>query len=270
MIRRAVKLTISYDGTDFGGWQRQDNARSVQGDLETALGKVHGHPVPVTGAGRTDSGVHAKGQVAGFFTDIASIPVSKFTPALNRLLPGDIRVLTAESAPEDFHARFDASLRRYRYFVTSGSSQTAYSRRYTWYRPKRPLIAALNGMASTILGEQDFSSFSSAQDASASKSRFVSESSFWYEGETLVYQIAANAFLWKMVRSLVGTFLDLESKNTGNGDMAIGAMKEILACKDRRLAGPTAPPYGLFLWNVEYGPRIYGHKRRKDEESIDG
>ena len=270
MVGRAVKLTLSYDGTDFGGWQRQENTRSVQGDLEAALGTMHGHPVSVTGAGRTDSGVHAKGQVAGFFTDIATIPVQKFMPALNRILPRDIRILASECAGENFHARFDASLRRYRYFFLSGSGQSAHSRRYAWYRQKRPSIGTLNRMASTILGEHDFTAFSSAQDASISKSRFVSESSFWYDGETLVYQIAANAFLWRMVRSLVGTFLHLETTEQGNSEAAVQAMKDILERRDRKLTGPTAPPYGLFLWNVEYGQRLHGNVRRIHEDSIDG
>jgi tRNA pseudouridine38-40 synthase len=268
MTKRPIRLTVSYDGTDFGGWQRQKNARSVQEELEKALEKMHGAPVRLTGAGRTDSGVHARGQVAGFFTDIASIPAEKFTPALNRLLPGDIRILSSEEGPADFHARFDASLRRYRYFMACGSAQDAWSRRYAWNIGRRPSLRALNPMASVFLGEHDFSAFASAKDISASKSRFVAESAFWYEGENLVYQVAANAFLWRMVRSFVGTLVLLESQ-ASSPEEGVSRLKAILDGGRRKDAGPTAPPYGLFLWNVEYGAREHGHLRRRGDEGQD-
>jgi tRNA pseudouridine38-40 synthase len=260
-MRRPIQLVLSYDGTDFGGWQRQKNARSVQEELEKALEKMHGHPVKVTGAGRTDAGVHARGQAAGFFTDIASIPAEKFALALNKLLPGDIRIMSASDAPKDFHARFDASLRRYRYFISSGDSQDACARRYAWFVPRRPNLAVLNAMAATIVGEHDFTSFASAKDISLSRSRFIQESSFWFEGTGLVYQVSANAFLWRMVRSLVGTMLFLEPQ-AGSEAEGAALMSALLESRDRKRAGPTAPAQGLFLWNVEYGERTHGHSRR--------
>src|SRR5512145_117212 len=113
---RNVRLVLSYDGTDLAGWQRQENARSAQGELEAALAEIHGHPVPTIGAGRTDSGVHAMGQVANFYTDIGGMGAERFVPALNRLLPRDLRVLSSSEADFDFHSRYDARLRRYRYF----------------------------------------------------------------------------------------------------------------------------------------------------------
>ena len=261
MTRRSIRLVISYDGTDFGGWQRQKNARSVQEELEKALEKMHGHPVGLTGAGRTDAGVHALGQTAGFFTDIASIPAGKFLPALNQLLPRDIRILAAGDAPPGFHARFDASLRKYRYFILRGEARDAFSQRYAWRVSSQPSIGKLNAMASVILGEHDFSAFASAKDISLSKCRFVQDSSFWFEGEKLVYQVSANAFLWRMVRSLVGTMVFFEPKALDEEEAA-RLMRDILESCDRKLAGPTAPPQGLFLWNVEYGPRIHGHAKR--------
>ena len=266
MTRRSIRLVISYDGTDFGGWQRQKNARSVQEELEKALEKMHGHPVGLTGAGRTDAGVHALGQVAGFLTDIASIPAEKFLPALNKLLPHDIRILAAGDAPPGFHARFDASLRKYRYFILRGEARDAFSQRYAWHVSSQPSIGKLNAMASVILGEHDFSAFASAKDISLSKCRFVQDSSFWFEGEKLVYQVSANAFLWRMVRSLVGTMVFFEPKALDEEEAA-RLMRDILESRDRKLAGPTAPPQGLFLWNVEYGPRIHGHAKRPPEES---
>ncbi|VBB41179.1 tRNA pseudouridine synthase A [uncultured Spirochaetota bacterium] len=268
MSTKAVQLVVAYDGTDFGGWQRQKNARSVQEELEKALQTIHGHPVKLTGAGRTDAGVHALGQVAGFFSDIPTIPVERFKVALNSLLPKDIRVMGASPAPGDFHARFDASLRRYRYFVLCGSRQDPFRNRYAWCISRQPALAKLNAMAEVLVGEHDFSAFASAGDSSLSRSRFVQESYFWYEGESLVYQVAANAFLWRMVRSLVGTMLFFEAKTSSQAE-ASDLMRGILEGGDRKKAGPTAPPEGLFLWNVEYGARLHGHRRRKGQERGD-
>lgn len=245
---RNIRLTISYDGTDFAGWQRQKGDRSVQEELEKALATMHGHAVPTSGAGRTDSGVHAHGQVANFYTDIARIPAERFVPALNRLLPRDMRILEAADAPFDFHARFDARLRRYRYFTLVGQGDP-WRLRYAHQLFRRPNVAVLNDMASKLLGETDFTSLSSAQDASLSRFRCVHEASFRWEGDFLVFQIAANAFLWRMVRSIVGTILYFEAEGRAGADMAA-----LIAARDRRLAGPTAPARGLFLWNVEYYP----------------
>jgi tRNA pseudouridine38-40 synthase len=263
---RNVRLVLSYDGTDFGGWQRQDNARSAQGELEAALARVHGHPVPAIGAGRTDSGVHAMGQVANFYTDIASMEARRFLPALNRLLPRDLRVLSASEADFDFHSRYDARLRRYRYFVLCAEAPDPVRLRYAHWLRRRPDLGALNAMARCLLGEKDFTAFSSARDPSANRCRYVHESSFRWEGELLVYEVAANAFLWRMVRSLVGSMLHYEAEGFRGGgaelyrsgpaaaDRARSAMAEALASGDRSLAGPTAPAKGLFLWNVEYYP----------------
>lgn len=261
---RAIKLILAYDGTDFSGWQRQKNGRSVQEELETALTKMHGHEIRVTGAGRTDAGVHAMGQVAGFYTDIRSIPADRFVPALNKLMPRDLRVLSSEEAPSDFHARFDASLRRYRYFLACGATPDPFSLRYAHFVPHYPRVAVLNAAAAVILGEHDFSTFASVQDKSESRSRHISESVFFFDRERLVYQIAGNAFLWRQVRSLVGTFLELE-RIAESPSRAEALMRELLESRDRGRAGATAPACGLFLWNVEYGARIHGHPRRRSE-----
>lgn len=268
MTDRAIKLVISYDGTDYGGWQRQKNARSIQEELEKALATMHGHPVRLTGAGRTDAGVHAMGQVAGFFTDIASIPAGKFLPALNRLLPRDIRILQSTDAPAGFHARFDASFRSYRYFIMPDGLQDAFSQRFAWCIGRQPSLSILNAMASTLPGEHDFTSFSSAKDASPSRCRYLRDASFSTDGMRIVFHVSANAFLWRMVRSLVGTMLFLEPQAADSRE-ASAMMRSILDARDRKKAGPTAPPFGLFLWNVEYGSRLHGHARRHDDESGD-
>ncbi len=198
------------------------------------------------------------GQVSNFYTDIASIETGRFLPALNKLLPRDVRVLSSSEVDFDFHSRYDARLRRYRYFTLCSASPDPIRLRYCHHARRRPDLEALSAAAALILGETDFTAFSSAKDASANRSRFVSESSFRWEGETLVYEIAANAFLWRMVRSLVGSMLDYEAEAfADSGGLAAGVgtaerMERALRTKDRSLAGPTAPARGLFLWNVEY------------------
>ncbi len=244
---RNIRLVLSYDGSDFGGWQRQKNARTVQEELEKALARMHGHPLPTVAAGRTDAGVHAMGQVANFYTDIRSIEAGRFLPALNKLLPRDIRVLGARDADFDFHSRYDARLRRYRYFILCGPFADPIRLRYAHLIHRRPDIAVLNAMASAMLGECDFTALSSARDESLSRSRFVHEASFRWDGDGLVFEIAANAFLLRMVRSIVGTLLSYEAE--GRGPASFG---DLLSSGDRHAAGPTAPARGLFLWNVEY------------------
>ncbi len=255
--QRNIRLILSYDGTDFSGWQRQANARSVQDEVESALAEIHGHPVPVIGAGRTDSGVHAMGQAANFYTDIERMGAERFAPALNRLLPRDIRILSASEADYDFHARYDARLRRYRYFVLCGCRPDPIRLRYAHHLRSRPDLVSLNAMAAEILGERDFTTFSSARDVSVNRFRYVYESSFRWEGDFLVYEIAANAFLWRMVRSLVGSMLHYAAEigsscRSDSPREAAQIMARALASRDRSAAGPTAPARGLFLWNVEY------------------
>ncbi len=265
MSSRVIRLELAYDGTDFSGWQRQAGDRTVQGELERALAGMHGHEVAVVGAGRTDSGVHARGQVAHFRTDIARIPAGRFVPALNRLLPRDARVLSSAEADPDFHARYDARLRRYRYFVACGTADP-FRLRCSHQVFRRPRAESLNAMAALILGERDFTTFSAARDASANRSRYVHEASWRWEGDSLVFEVAANAFLWRMVRSLVGSMLSFEAGSRGSAERARAAMAEALAAEDRGAAGPTAPARGLFLWNVEY----YAEPTRRGRAAPDG
>ncbi len=247
MKSRCVKLVLAYDGTDFAGWQRQKDCRSVQEELETALGKMHGHEVVVIGAGRTDSGVHARGQVAHFHSDIASIPADRFKLALNKLLPKDVRILVSEEMQYGFHARFDARFRRYKYFIRPGDLPLPFEDRYAWRVFHYPDVARLNAMASCLAGELDCTSFASAKDASPHKYRYLYHACFYYEGSALVFDIAANAFLWRMVRSIVGTLMELDKNHADPEEF-----RAILAGANRELAGTTAPAHGLFLWHVGY------------------
>ena len=244
---RTVKLRLAYDGTDFHGWQRQNGLRSVQGCIEAALEKMHGHPVQLAGAGRTDSGVHAAGQAASFRSDIKNIETARFAPALNSLLPQDIRILEASPASESFHARFDAKSRTYRYHFVCGRPALVQESRYVLQVRRRPCVQTLNAYCREILGERDFSVFAAAGDSSKSASRYVSRALFFQDADTLVFEICANAFLWKMVRSITGTFLHCEEKQ-----IPPQALREIIASGKRSLCGPTLPPRGLFLWKVDY------------------
>lgn len=250
---RNILLTLSYDGTDFCGWQRQDKSdggkpvRTVQAVIESALEKLHKVPVPLTGSGRTDSGVHAAGQAANFFSPVSSIPPDRYPLAINAFLPPDVRIHSARQVPDDFSARFSATSRTYRYFLYPGQAPAARDMRYVWALRRQPDIGRLNEMAACLQGETDCATFAAAGDKSLSTRRYIEHACFFPQGENIVFEICANAFLWKMVRSLTGTLLAFEKDGKSPQDFAAA-----LAACDRRRAGPTAPPQGLFLWNVGF------------------
>jgi tRNA pseudouridine38-40 synthase len=244
---RVIRATLAYDGTDFVGWQVQATGRSVQGVLQEGLARMHGHPVRVAGAGRTDSGVHATGQVTSFLSDLDSIPGPRFRDAMNAYLPRDARVVESAEAPPGFHARRSAILRVYRYYTVNAPVLLPHLRRYRHWVRRSLDLARLQAMAGAIVGEQDFTSFTAEGDANASRVRTVTESRFDVEGDTVIYTIAAGSFLWKMVRNIVGTALWLEGN--GGGPTEIAA---ILMARSRPAAGPTAPAHGLFLEKVVY------------------
>jgi tRNA pseudouridine38-40 synthase len=259
---RNIRLLIAYDGTDFSGWQRQDGGRTtgqpcvagqpagqrtVQGVLEDALEKINGARLPLTGSGRTDAGVHAAGQVANFRSPLKTIPAERFVPALNSLLPRDLRILEARETRPDFHARFDAKARTYRYYLICGRAALPQELRYALQIRRRPRIERLNEYGRLLLGERDCSLFASPRDSSKSRFRHISRCLFFVRQDTLIFEITANAFLWKMVRSVLGTLLFFEER-----DLPPGALCDALDRGEHRLAGPTLPGQGLFLWKIEY------------------
>jgi tRNA pseudouridine38-40 synthase len=244
---RNLRLTLAYDGTDFWGWQVQRRGRTVQGVVEAALERMHGHAVRVTAAGRTDSGVHARGQVVNFRAARLSVPDQDFYRALNSYLPPDVRALDSCEVEDEFNSRKSARLRIYQYYTVFGGVGLPHLRRYCLWRRHRPDLTALNLLASAVTGEHDFTTFASADDDSPSKRRHVRVSCFFPEGPFLVYKIAADSFLRRMVRSIVGTLLEVEAH--GGNESGI---RELLSSPGRHRAGQTAPARGLFLHKVIY------------------
>ncbi len=261
---RNILLTVSYDGRGFCGWQRQKGKRTVQEEIERALAAVHKEPVALHGSGRTDSGVHAVGQAANFQSPVASIPAEKYLPALHSLLPRDIRIVGVREVPESFHARFDATERTYKYFIYCGKTPPAHILPFVWAVHRQPDVARLNRMAAALSGEIDCTVFSAAGDQSKSRSRYLNKAVFCAENGLLVFEISANAFLWKMVRSIVGTLLLFEQKGFPPEYFA-----ETLASADRSRAGPPAPPDGLFLWHVGFDGVRRGPARGGSEKMAD-
>jgi tRNA pseudouridine38-40 synthase len=241
---RNIKLTIEYDGTNFVGWQMQSNGRSVQEEISKAIGQILREPVTLIGAGRTDSGVHARGQVANFHTR-STMDAQAILNGLNGVLPEDICLHAADDVPQSFHARYDARLRTYRYFVSHGPSPIG--RYFQWFVKFRLDVDVMNDAAQMLPGEHDFESFCKSE-AEVNHFRCTIMKSRWAEASgMIVYEIEANRFLHGMVRALVGTMVDI-----GRGFLPLSSFQEIMTAKDRSKAGMAAPPQGLFLEQVLY------------------
>ncbi len=262
-MARSLKLTLQYEGTAYIGWQRQAHGTSIQGLVEEAVGRLEGRAVTVIGAGRTDAGVHAVGQVAS-----AAVELSLETPAilraLNATLPPDVRVVAVEEAPEGFHARYHARAKHYRYRVLNGEVATPFERRYAWH-VRHPLdVDAMIVAARALVGRHDFAAFRAAGGAVRSTVRTIMDAHVSREGvpwpgpgaawavpevvgQTIRLDISADGFLRHMARAIVGTLVEI-----GLGRLDAPAIARILASRDRDAAGPTAPAQGLFLMQVEY------------------
>lgn len=256
--RRRVALELSYDGRCYNGWQTQNNAKSVQETLKQAIVSfLNDDSVEVCGSGRTDSGVHAKGQVAHAEFNDCSIPAKAFLYGLNAILPVSIRILRSWDVPASFHARYSAMAREYRYFAVQGFGRDAFMDGLVTRLKEMPDLGVLNSYAVQLVGTHDFTTFTSAKDICPSKYRDIYESVFtmersMYGDDVLCYKVCGNAFLYHMVRSLVGTMLEV----AGNGCSA-AEFKDVLDSCDRRRAGKTAPSDGLYLWRVSYDPDEY-------------
>jgi tRNA pseudouridine38-40 synthase len=264
------KLTLAYDGTDFHGWQIQPDRPTIQGELQSALGRIAGEAPLPQGSGRTDAGVHALAQVASFRLT-APIPPESLRRALNRSLPASIRITDARIVPSSFHARHSARAKTYEYRIFRGENPSPFVARFVYDCLWKIDPVILQESARIFLGEHDFLSFAAtdpdqagrcatngAEEASLPFAAVASStvrtvfSSGWEErsteaGELLVYRVRGNGFLHHMVRNLVGTMLE-----AGRGQMALDELPRILAARSRLQAGPTAPARGLFLHSVEY------------------
>ena len=240
-----VRLRLEYDGTDFKGWQIQPEERTVQGVLETAITQITGEEVRVLAAGRTDTGVHALDQVVNFGYGGDRTP-AEILRSLNGVLPPDVCVRAADLAPADFHARFDAKRRAYEYRLTT--RRRAVGRPYAWWVRANLDIDAMNRASACLAGSHDFTSFCVAAEERDSRNCTVTHC-LWRatEPDSLVFDIEANRFVRSMVRSIVGTLVDV-----GRGVIEGSTVATILAAKDRPAARSSAPPTGLFLKRVDY------------------
>jgi tRNA pseudouridine38-40 synthase len=243
-----VMLTLAYDGTDFAGWQVQNRQRTVQGVLEAALARMLDRPVRVRAAGRTDSGVHAIGQVANF-TAPMTFPAERWAVAINSYLPPDVRVLAARPVAAGFDARRSALARGYRYQLLVGGPGLPHLRRYCHHVRHRIDLRQMNRAASYLVGEQDFTVFTAARDPSPSKVRRVISAAFHPAPPYIVFRVVATSFLWKMVRSMVGTLLELAAIDAPAADV-----RRLIEGRRRTDVGQTAPARGLFLERVWYPP----------------
>ena len=243
---RTLKITLAYDGTRFVGWQRQADGESIQGLLEDALARFEGAPVTAHGAGRTDAGVHALGQVASvrvsFTHDRATL-----TRALNAHLPPEVRVVAVADVDDTFHARFSSRGKTYRYQVRNTPVASPFDRAYVWHLPEPLSLDAMTRAAALFLGTHDFAAFRSVGGDVSSTVRTITRSEWRTRDGLLTYEIAGDGFLRHMVRAIVGTLIEI-----GRGWREPGEIAALFNGANRGQAGATAPPHGLFLVGVDY------------------
>ncbi len=250
---RRIRITLAYDGTDFHGWQVQPGLPTIQGALEEIISGMEGKPVHVAGSGRTDAGVHALAQVAAF-TIQNPIPVANLQRAVNRLLPPAIRILEASEAYADFHPRFDAIAKTYRYTLFRGAVCPPFEWRYVQHHPYPLNEDAMMEAALLFEGEHDFTLFAASDDRDdedRSRVRRIFRSELTRSPDALIYTVRGSGFLKHMVRNIVGTLIQ-----AGRGNLTMPAVNAFLCGQGTRKAGPTAPAKGLILQAVEYPPHV--------------
>ena len=244
---RTIKLVVQYDGSDYVGWQRQGKGVSVQGLIEEALAKIEGAPVTLHGAGRTDAGVHAVGQVASARV-VSAIEDWQLIRALNAHLPDAIRISELITVPDSFHARFSATAKTYEYRIWNGRTVPPFIRQYAWHVIEALNLPLMQEASRAIPGEHDFATFRSARSMNHTTVRQITRAAWRRVDEhTLVFEIKGKGFLRYMVRSLVGTVVEI-----GRGQRPVDDIARLLAAPDRSQAGRTAPARGLFLMKVDY------------------
>ncbi len=262
-MERNILLKIAYDGSGFHGWQRQPDKRTVQGHLETVLSRLFKTEIMLNGTSRTDAGVHALGQQASFKADV-NIPVEKLARVINNALCGcekgsfaisPVRIVAAEEKPPEFHARFDAKGKTYIYKIKNTETIDVFQRSYVYHVAEALDTCAMRRAADILTGTHDFKSFeASGSMPRESTVRTLYRMELLQEGDMIQLQVTGDGFLYNMVRILTGTLVDV-----GRGRLTAQQMTDILAAKDRRTAGHTAPPFGLYLAKVYYEEgELYG------------
>lgn len=248
-MKRNIRFIIEYDGNRYQGWQRlggNSNASTIQGKLETVLSKMTGESIQITGSGRTDAGVHAYGQVANFPTD-TSMSCDEIKTYLQEYLPSDIGILKVEDAGERFHSRLNAKSKTYLYRIAIPGCSNVFERKYLWHFPEPLDINRMKKAASYCIGSHDFKGFSSLKKTKKSTVREIYAITIEQKEKEIQISYTGNGFLHNMVRILTGTFVDI-----GRGHMEPEDILKVLQSKDRKDAGITAPPQGLFLVRVDY------------------
>ena len=246
-MRKTYKLTVAYDGAEYGGWQRQPNQRSIQELIEAALAKLTGEKITVHGSGRTDAGVHARAQIASVQLTTHHAPLT-IQRALNGNLLDDVRVTGVRMAKKDFHARFSATGKEYRYQIDAGAVADPFLRRYAWHHPRPLDVPAMRRAAKLIIGRHDFSALSANPMREIdSPVRTVTKLTITRRGSVVTIAVRADGFLYKMVRSIVGALVKV-----GEGRMTVAELRAVMAGKKRTALVETAPAKGLFLWRVFY------------------
>jgi len=243
---RNIKLTIEYDGTNYHGWQIQDNAITVQQVIQEAVSKLTGEKCELIGSSRTDVGVHALGMAANFKT-CSTIPGDRFSFALNNLLPNDIVIKKSEEVSPDFHARFSCTGKKYRYLIYNSPTPSALLRNRAFYVPKALCVEDMRKAAEYFLGEHDFSAFAAAGGSTKTFVRKISSVSLDKRDDCIQFEITGNGFLYNMVRIIAGTLVDV-----GMGKISPDAIPKIIESGNRKMAGRTAPAHGLYLVEVYY------------------
>ena len=247
MSMRNIRLLIEYNGTNYQGWQVQPKGPTVQGMIEEKLALITGETVHLIGSGRTDSGVHAFGQVANFKTK-SQLNIHSIQKALNSLLPPDIVIRRAEEVEEGFHARKQSKSKVYEYRILNRELRSAFHHEYAWHIPQKLDLEEMRKATRVLIGEHDFSSFRSVGSPTRTAIRRVIRAE-WKRGRDgfIRFEVEANGFLKQMVRAMVGTLVEV-----GKGKIDSEEFQKILNSKDRKKAGPTAPAHGLFLREVKY------------------
>ena len=241
-----VKLTIEYDGTNYSGWQKQTNAVGIEQIIEEAIYKLTSEKIEVVGSSRTDAGVHAKAYVLNFFTK-STVPAERIKQALNTKLPNDIVILKSEEVSNLFHARFSSLGKKYCYSILNAANKPAMCRNYVGYY-KAPLnVELMQEACKSFIGEHDFAAFRNLGSSVKSTTRIINESYIVKEGNIIKYYVSADGFLYNMVRIIVGTLIQV-----GIGKIRAEEISLIIASKDRRKAGKSAPASGLCLQEVYY------------------